>query len=369
MFVILTDIILNIIANISILTTASYLFVKLIPKKKLYTLNIKQTLPMIGIASLTSFLLMLFAVDLPKGAIIDLRQIVLVLLVYYVGPTVAIPTSIFIAGLRLLLGVNIASSRTAIMYILLGLILPVVCKKLVKKFNNRYNILLILNAICVFTIAATSYFIYDSLLVYGLIYSSFFVLSSVVVILVAVFIEDLLNSLTLYLNEKEHAKMDFLTGLFNMRAFNKKWQTIQEDKIIETTALMMIDIDHFKWINDNYGHENGNFILRQLATILKVGAPDNELVYRVGGEEFCLILNNLPYTVQKRIAENIRSRVAGKEFLLEDGSIIQLTVSIGLAASDQHKDMKKLFRLADRCLYMAKNQGRNKVIGEILENE
>lgn len=154
-----------------------------------------------------------------------------------------------------------------------------------------------------------------------------------------------------------------------MREFNKKWQSIAANDSVETTAFMMLDIDHFKCINDKYGHANGNFILRQLATVLKVGAPDSELVYRVGGEEFCLILNNLPYTEQKKIAEKLRASVAGKEFLLENGAGINMTISIGLAASTQKKDMKNLFRLADHCLYKAKNQGRNRVIGATLESE
>ncbi|EDP69150.1 GGDEF domain protein [Carnobacterium sp. AT7] len=365
----LTSVLLSIIANISILSTASYIFVKLIPKKKVYTLTVKQQLLMIGFASLTSFLLMLFAVDLPKGAIIDLRQIILILLVYYVGQKVAIPTAILISLLRLTFGVDPASIRTAIMYIILGFLLPLVCRKLVKQFNNKYVVLLILNAICVVLIALNSYVLYDSFLVYILIYSIFLVLSSLVGILATVFIEDLLKSRSLYLNEKEHAKMDFLTGLYNMRAFNKKWRKIEGDQTIAKTALMMVDIDYFKWINDSYGHANGDFILRQVATILKVGAHDNELVYRVGGEEFCLILNDLSYAEQKNIADNIRSSVADKEFLLENGTRIKITVSIGLAASDQNKDMKKLYRLADRCLYMAKNQGRNKVMGEVMVDE
>lgn len=124
-------------------------------------------------------------------------------------------------------------------------------------------------------------------------------LSSLVGILATLFIEDLLKSRSLYLDEKEQAKMDFLTGLYNKRAFTNKWQRIEVDETIATTALMLIDIDYFKGINDSYGHANGDFVLRQLATILKVGAADNELVYRVGGEEFCLILNDLSYAAQK----------------------------------------------------------------------
>ena len=364
----LSSVFLSVIANISILCTASYIFVKLIPKEKKYTLNLQKKLIMIGIASMTNFILMLFSVNLPKEAIIDFRHIILILLVYYFGPTVSIPTAFLISVLRLLLGVNAASTRTAFMYIVLGLLLPYVCSKLTKRFN-QYAVLSWLNVVCVSAITLNLFFFYDDILLSSLICISLLILSSIVVIVVTAFIEDMIKNLHLYLEIQEQAQMDYLTGLYNMREFNKKWQTIQADKSVGTTAFMMLDIDHFKWINDTYGHANGNFILRQLAVILQVGAPDNELIYRVGGEEFCIILNNLPYVEQKKTAEKIRASVASKEFLLENGAGIYITVSIGLAASTQKKDMKKLFRLADRCLYMAKDQGRNKVIGATMENE
>lgn len=363
----LTSIFMNVIANISILTTASYIFVKLIPRKKIYTLNLTKKLWLICLSGLTSSLLMLFAVRLPEGVLLDFRHIILILLVYYFGKSVSIPTALLLAVLRLLWGINPGSIRTAVIYIILGLLLPYVCVKLMKWFN-RYAILLLLNAICVLTITLNLFLLYNDFLLSAFIGLILLFLSSSVVIAVTFFVEDLITFRSAYLKEQEQAKLDYLTGLYNMREFNKKWQLIEEDDSIQTTAFMMMDIDHFKWINDNYGHANGNFILRQLATILKVGAPDSELVYRVGGEEFCLILNNLTYTEQKRIAEKIRSSVAGKEFLLENGAGINMTISIGLAASTPKKDMKNLFRLADHCLYMAKNQGRNRVIGAIMEN-
>lgn len=364
----LTSIFLNVIANISILTTASYIFVKLIPKKKIYTLSLSQRLWMIGLSGVTSSILMLFSVKLPENVILDFRHIILILLVYYFGSSVSIPMALLLAALRLLWGINPGSIRTASIYIVLGLVLPYVCKKLMKWFN-RYAILLMLNAICVSTIALNLFLLYDDILLSTFICLTVLILSSSVVIAVTLFIEDLIRIRSLFLKEQERAKVDYLTGLYNMREFNKKWQSIAANDSVETTAFMMLDIDHFKCINDKYGHANGNFILRQLATVLKVGAPDSELVYRVGGEEFCLILNNLPYTEQKKIAEKLRASVAGKEFLLENGAGINMTISIGLAASTQKKDMKNLFRLADHCLYKAKNQGRNRVIGATLESE
>jgi len=363
----LSSIFLNIIANISILCTMSYVFVKLIPKKKIYTLDLKQKLWMIALACLASFLLMLFSVDLPEKVILDFRYVILILLVYYFGYPVAAPTAFLMAALRLLWGINPASTRTAFMYLLLGLVLPYVCKKLAKQFN-KYAILLILNAICVSAIMINLFLLYNDILFSTAICLILLILSSSIVIVVTAFIEDLIKNRNLYLDEQKRAKIDYLTGLYNMRAFNKKWQTIPADQAIQTTAFMMLDIDHFKWINDTYGHANGNFILRQLATILTVGAPDSELVYRVGGEEFCLIVNNMSYVELKKAAEKIRSSVANKEFLLENGEVIYITISIGLGASTQKKDMKNLFRLADHCLYIAKDQGRNRVIAATMDN-
>lgn len=363
----LSSILLSTIANISILSTMSYVFVKLIPKKKIYLLDINQKLWMIALACLTSFLLMLFSVALPENVILDFRYVILILLVYYFGYSVATPTAFLMSALRLLWGINPASTRTAFMYILLGLVLPYVCKKLAKHFN-KYGVLLMLNAVCVSAIMINLYLLYADILFSATICLILLILSSSIVIVVTAFIEDLIKNRSLYLDEQKRAKIDYLTGLYNMRAFNKKWQIIPADDSIRTTAFMMLDIDYFKWINDNYGHANGNFILRQLATILKVGAPDSELVYRVGGEEFCLIVNNMPYSEQKKVAEKIRLSVANNEFLLENGKVIYITVSIGLGASSQEKDMKNLFRLADHCLYMAKDQGRNKVITATMDN-
>lgn len=258
----LKSVILDIIANISVLTTASYIFVKLIPKKKSFELTIKELLLMIGIAGLTSFMLMLFAIDLPDKVLLDLRHIILILWIYYFGNKFTLPLVLLMSMLRFLIGVNHVSIRTAIVYLLLCLFLPNIRNKLIKYVNNEYRVLVILNGICVSVVAVHLYFLYYDLLLIIFIYIPFLILSSFVVIMVTAFIEDLLKTRSLYLNEQEHAQMDYLTGLYNMRKFNKKWQIIQLDKKIETTALMMIDIDYFKWINDNYGHADGNFILR-----------------------------------------------------------------------------------------------------------
>lgn len=169
----------------------------------------------------------------------------------------------------------------------------------------------------------------------------------------------------MYLNEKEYATLDFLTGLLNMREFNKQWQIIQMNQNISNTAFLILDIDYFKTINDTHGHANGNLVLQQLAIILRINAPENQHIYRVGGEEFCLILNDLTPNELDQIAEKIREDVASKPFQLEDGKVVEVTVSIGVA-STKNKDLKNLFRLADRCLYLAKDQGRNRVVIQAL---
>lgn len=206
----LTSIFLNVIANISILTTASYIFVKLIPKKKIYTLSLSQRLWMIGLSGVTSSILMLFSVKLPENVILDFRHIILILLVYYFGSSVSIPMALLLAALRLLWGINPGSIRTASIYIVLGLVLPYVCKKLMKWFN-RYAILLMLNAICVSTIALNLFLLYDDILVSTFICLTVLILSSSVVIAVTLFIEDLIRIRSLFFKRARTCK----SGLLN----------------------------------------------------------------------------------------------------------------------------------------------------------
>jgi len=133
-------------------------------------------------------------------------------------------------------------------------------------------------------------------------------------------------------------------------------------------ALLMVDIDHFKDVNDTYGHLAGDSVLRDLAGIMaKRLRPDDELG-RYGGEEFAAILPETSLGGALKIAEDLRGLVEQHRFIVE-GEQIRVTVSIGAAALKQGMDAKAFFRAADEMLYKAKNSGRNRVCPALSEAE
>lgn len=357
----ITDILLKSLANIAIITLVAYLFIKMIPRKRVYTLTIGRKITMILISSLTTFVLMSFAVELPLDVKLDMRFNVLLLLLYYIGPAAFLPTTFLTAVLRLSWGVNDAAFYTFLLYLALGVCLPFINFWL-SKYLKSYGTVLVLNAVYICSHTISIYFLYhdiDQTLWIGLIN---FLFSSTCLILVMFFIEDMRQNIRLYLDEVERAKNDFLTGLYNKREFSRRWDKIEQNQHIHQTAILMLDIDHFKCINDQYGHSNGDLILQQVADVLQIHSIHSRDLYRVGGEEFCILLNNVTLEDQRQTAEEIRTAIEQKAFRLENYQTIQLTVSIGLASLSQEKNMKKLYRLADKALYKAKEYGRNRVV-------
>lgn len=125
-------------------------------------------------------------------------------------------------------------------------------------------------------------------------------------------------------------------------------------------SVMMIDIDHFKDVNDTYGHITGDSVLRDLASILERRLrPDDELG-RYGGEEFCAILPETSLEGAVRIGETLRGLVEEHAFVVE-GEQIKVTISVGVAELKKGMDMKSFYKAADEMLYEAKRAGRNRV--------
>ena len=127
-------------------------------------------------------------------------------------------------------------------------------------------------------------------------------------------------------------------------------------------AFLMLEIDHFKGVNDDYGHAAGDAVLRQLAEILKSASRSVDLVFRYGGEEFAAVLTNADLVVALQIGERIRALVEQNEFVCETQRI-PLTLSVGAAiARASESDSLALIQAADAALYQAKASGRNRVV-------
>lgn len=153
----------------------------------------------------------------------------------------------------------------------------------------------------------------------------------------------------------ELSNTDKLTGLYNRRYFSQKMSEFIRAFDMEHVqfSLLIIDIDHFKNVNDTYGHQVGDIVLEQLAQLLKEVVGEQGVVCRFGGEEFTIILIGH----SQQVADDINKRAAAKEW----PHIHKLTVSVGMANFTEHDDEQSLIQRADEALYYSKEHGRNRV--------
>ena len=164
--------------------------------------------------------------------------------------------------------------------------------------------------------------------------------------------------------EKSHAARDGLTGLYNRRAFDERLAEIRaaEDRLANGSfALMMLDLDHFKQLNDTYGHPAGDAALRNTARAIQKLIRGADIAARYGGEEFTVIMPNTDEAGALKTADRIRRTIERDQVIFE-AARISLTASIGVACWPKHaKESKALLAAADRALYAAKESGRNRV--------
>ena len=163
----------------------------------------------------------------------------------------------------------------------------------------------------------------------------------------------------LFQAQEENALTDELTKLPNRRHLAQRFleEMQRARRHHKSMAFLMIDIDHFKLINDTYGHLQGDAVLADLAKILVAGKRESDVAARYGGEEFGIILHETNETGAMTLAERIRAKVEAATF---PGGL-KLTISIGLAASDDESQFTALLEKADQALYLAKQAGRNTV--------
>ncbi len=160
-----------------------------------------------------------------------------------------------------------------------------------------------------------------------------------------------------------HANRDFLTGLYNRRYFFSSMHEYinDEDGFHEQFAVAMIDIDHFKKINDKYGHDTGDKVIIHLADVLISNTNYRDIVSRFGGEEFCVVLKNINRFSAVEIYDRLRREVESSVVYSDKKEAIQFTVSIGIALYSED-GLEETINQADMKLYSAKNAGRNQVV-------
>ena len=166
-------------------------------------------------------------------------------------------------------------------------------------------------------------------------------------------------------NIRKEALTDGLTGLSNRKAFDNEINRISEEALSTsgTFSLLMVDIDHFKSFNDNFGHQIGDQVLRLVARTLTDGVKGRDICARYGGEEFSIILPDTPLHAGVIVGEALRKAVATKDVINRNTGekLSRITMSVGVAEYNHGEDVTELIERADAALYTAKHNGRNQV--------
>jgi two-component system, cell cycle response regulator len=163
----------------------------------------------------------------------------------------------------------------------------------------------------------------------------------------------------------EMAITDALTGLHNRRYMESHIGALIEQAAArgKPLAVSILDIDYFKAVNDTYGHDAGDDVLREFAKRIRKSIRGIDLACRYGGEEFVVLMPETDLAVAAAVAERLRRRIASEPFVLQQGGkAIEVTISVGIAAYGSGDDAAALLKRADQALYRAKRDGRNRVV-------
>ena len=157
---------------------------------------------------------------------------------------------------------------------------------------------------------------------------------------------------------KNLSQIDTLSGLYNRRFMNKKI----EEKISKYKrykipfSVLLIDVDFFKKINDTYGHDKGDFVIKRISNLLKQNIRDSDICARWGGEEFLILVPNNNLDGALILANNLKELIEKNNFEIKEN----VTISIGVSTFDENSSQEKLLKSADIALYKAKENGRNR---------
>jgi diguanylate cyclase (GGDEF)-like protein len=259
---------------------------------------------------------------------------------------------------------------------LIGLVISIRPVQLLKtdlplgRIRSLWNLLL--GLICLFILGYLAYIV----LFWGtatgwvdLVVPSVFFLGAVFVLLVCwLSFRTGLDLQRIYVLEHE-TTIDSLTGAYNRRHFDRRLREVfsVSKRHDQPLSLIMLDIDFFKEINDEYGHPIGDIVLKRLTEVLTGGVREGDIVCRYGGEEFAIILPQTDLESARFLAERLREQVHKTEIIPENVSpsqrAVKVTISLGMATSSRSMDTEHLLlNQTDQALYLAKEAGRNRVV-------
>jgi diguanylate cyclase (GGDEF)-like protein len=154
---------------------------------------------------------------------------------------------------------------------------------------------------------------------------------------------------------RQDATLDPLTGVYNRTALRRRVDELRAQRA--AVGVVVLDVDHFKAVNDTYGHQRGDAVLQAIAEEMRTTLREGELVYRLGGEEFLVLLPGVGAAEAAQVAERVRAAVTAAR-----PAGLDVTVSLGVSAGTDGAEYSTLFEQADAALYEAKRSGRDRVV-------
>lgn len=338
--------------NLCMVVALSYLISLTYVRWKVVEDSWKFKLLRATLAGASSILLMAHGLHFQNMLILDLKLLPLLLIGLRYGPIFLLISSVPVVAYRLTLLQDLPSEVFLLAFSLFVLVLMLTHKKVTQDIQPYL------------TVSALSLLVYhlawflaptDPRVLMKTMFPSFvfnmlgFTVAMMVIRVRILYLKATHNLLT-------EAQTDPLTGNFNRRQFEEDLQQIQIGDV-----LLVLDLDHFKQINDQYGHQTGDHVLQQFSEVLRSCTRSRDRIYRMGGEEFLVVLRGITPAGAEVVAERIRSRVASHLF----GGPGHLTVSGGWSVIGSGDTVLAALHQADQLLYQAKASGRNAIRGNL----
>lgn len=359
----------DVLHDLTLLMSGFYLLGKLSPHP--ITVDSKRSVRIVyGIClSVLSLLLMQLTIEPVPGVLVDLRHIPVIVAAYFAGPLPTCIVTIVIVVYRFSVNTNAAAFAACLFIILIAAGTLLIVRWLPLYSRKTFTVV---------TVYATV--LHGFVLTYVLVDTGL-IMDILSIVLPASFASSCLTFLIIHdirltkqaMQILQHtARRDFLTGLYNFRSFTDHLEDLKQQTILHSreVALITVDIDHFKQVNDTYGHEAGDEVLRQFAKRLQDGVTDSGYVSRNGGEEFSILVEQLTVAKVSALAEQLRERIVAAPFVLSSGVLLHLTASFGVASFPETTgQIQHIVTDADAALYQSKQNGRNRVTLFSLQEE
>lgn len=347
----------NLFANIGVIVGSIYLYFHttagIVDHENMKT---RQSVPYIFSEVLVGIIMMNFSQVIDHSRY-DFRFLLFGLSIKYLGWKVTLPSMILISVARLFWGIDPHSLANLAMTLVAMVILPLVMKKIRYRVGELEQVWIMVT-LTLLLFGTTNYLLTGNLQRTLWIYGLFFLIGNMVGTITFYVVRDLRS---LY----NSVQTDYLTGLLNVRSFHEALNKLESSS--REIILAIGDIDFFKTYNDRFGHEAGDRVLQSISEIFTAYSTPYCRFYRVGGEEFAILMLTHRIEEAKQILQSIRSDIADQKIRLDgQPEKVMVTISIGAAKRKTEEPLNLTLKRADEALYQAKKSGRNQVSADSL---